>query len=74
MVEYELFTVNYRVTSRTGLAILVDFADMSEEWIPLSCIGDVWIDGEYVTLDELNEGDEIEIEIVTWFCEKKGWI
>lgn len=58
-------TITIELLRTTDLAVLVKYHN-NELWVPKSVIDD----GD--SLDELDVGSELDIDIKDWFCEKEG--
>lgn len=56
-------TIDCDVTAATPDAILVQYSEEDDAWVPRSQVRDG---------DTIEEGDDQRIEIKTWFCNKVG--
>lgn len=61
------YTFKVRVVASTAKAVLFDFEDDGEKWVPLSVI-----DYENGDLEDFSKGDEGTVAIAEWWCEKEG--
>lgn len=57
-------SISGTVLRKSGKAVLVDRGHGDESWIPLSVIEDGG--------DDIDVGDEVDLEVASWFARKEG--